>query len=189
MALASCIFNNKTMKLPDFEKHSWLNSLREKIKAEKNFLYKPENNPIWDLKIEELLKTWELRKITLSEIQVNYENLLEYKQNNILVYREDLIERWTEWTQQFHFFNCATVKKWRKDKKYEGKYVANRNWQFRVNIESYWKSLQKNIPRNLNVCKNCLKESNYYNYENSNYNKKNNIYKKFSIKEYFEAVD
>jgi len=177
------------MKLPDFKKHNWLNALREKIWAELNFLYRPENNPIWDLKVTDLLKKWELRDIDLSEIQVNSDNLLEYKKNKVLVYRELQIERWVEWTHQFHFYNCATIKKWREDKKYEWKYIANKWASFTADIESYWKSVQKNIPVDLRVCKNCLKESNYYNYENSDYNKKNFIYKNFSKKEYFEAVD
>jgi hypothetical protein len=67
--------------------------LREKIKAEKNFLYRPENNPIWDLKVTDLLKKGELRNIELSEVQVNGENLLEYKQNKILVYKKLQVER------------------------------------------------------------------------------------------------
>jgi len=177
------------MKLPDFTKHSWLDALREKIWAEKNFLYRPENNPIWDLKVTDLIKKWELRDIELWEIQVNIENLLEYKLNKILVYRKHQLEIWTTWTQQFHFYNCATIKLFREDNKYVWKYVANRWKQFSVDIESYWKSIQKNVITSLNVCKNCLKESNYYNYRDVDYNKKNNIYKNFSIKEYFEAVD
>ena len=177
------------MKLPDFTKHSWLNELRWKIWADLNLLYMPENNPIWDLKIEKLLKNWELQDLDISEIQVNSDNLLEYKQNKILLYKQTQVERITEWSHQFHFYNCATVKKWREDKKYNWKYSITRNSTFRVNIESFWKKLQKNVLVNLKICKNCLKESNYYNYENSDYNKKNYIYKNFSIKEYFEAVD
>jgi hypothetical protein len=177
------------MKLPDFTKHSWLNSLREKIGAELNFLYRPKNKPIWDLKVNNLLKSWELRNIYLSEIQVNSNNLLEYKKNKVLVYQDHQLERWVEWNQQFHFYNCATIKKWREDKKYVWKYVANKNAPFKINIESYWKILQKNVIVELRVCKNCLKESNYYNYEDVDYNMKNHIYKNFSKKEYFEAVD
>ncbi len=177
------------MKLPDFTKNSWLNELRKKIWADLNLLYRPENNPIWDLKVETLLKNWELNNLYLPEIKVNPQELLEYKQNKIILFRETQVERITEGSHQFHFYNCATVNKWREDKKYNWKYKISRNTFFKVNIESYWKNIQKYVSVDLKVCKNCLKESNYYNYESSDYNKKNNIYKNFSVIEYFEAVD
>jgi hypothetical protein len=177
------------MKLPDFKQHNWLNALRTILWAELNHLYRPENKPIWDLKVNELLENKELRHLQINEISVWIENLLEYKQNNVLIYKEYQVERGFEWSSQFHFYNCATIKKWREEKNYNWKYVANRLADFRVNIESYWKSLATNIKVDLKVCKNCLKESNYYNYENVDYNKKIFIYNNFSTKEYFEAVD
>jgi hypothetical protein len=177
------------MKLPDFKNHSWLNALREKLWAEINFLYRPENNPIWDLKVTDLLQNNELINLDLSDISVWIGSLLEYKSNKVLVYQKHQLERWTEWNQQFHFFNCATIKNHREEKKYTWKYVINRWAEFRVDIESYWKSIQKNVSTDLRVCKNCLKESNYYDYEKVDYNKKNYIYKNFSIKEYLQAVD
>jgi len=177
------------MKLPDFTKDSWLNNLRKKINAELNFLYKPENNPVWDIKLETLLKNWELRDLEINEISVSTENLLEYKQYKVLVYQKHQLERWIKWKEKFHFYNCATIQKYRKDKNYKWKYVVNRWAKFYVDIESFWKWLTKNVLVNLEVCKNCLKESNYYNYQNVDYNMRNHIFKNFSIKEYFEAVD
>jgi len=85
------------MKLPDFTKDSWLNNLRKKINAELNFLYKPENNPVWDIKLETLLKNWELRDLEINEISVSTENLLEYKQYKVLVYQKHQLERWIKW--------------------------------------------------------------------------------------------
>ena len=177
------------MKLPDFTQDAKLNSLREKIWAEINFLYRPKNKPIWDLKVENLVKNRELFNLDLSEVKVSSNELLEYKWVKVLLYKQTQVERITEWAQQFHFYNCATVKKFREEKKYTWKYVITRKDIFKVDIESFWKQLQKNVLLPLNVCKNCLKESNYYNYENADYNMKNNIYRTFSIKEYLEAVD
>ena len=177
------------MKLPDFTKDEKLNNLRKKIKADLNMFYKPLNNPVWDLKLEKLLENKELRGLNLNEISVWINNLLEYKNYKVIVYQDYQLERAVKGTEQFHFYNCATIKKLREDKKYTWKYVVNRWAPFRVNIESFWKSIQKNVLVNLKVCKNCLKESNYYNYENLDYNMRNHIYKNFSIQEYFDAVD
>ncbi|MDQ7009027.1 MAG: hypothetical protein Q9M94_01920 [Candidatus Gracilibacteria bacterium] len=177
------------MKLPDFTKDKDLNILREKLNANLNFLYKPGNNPIWDLKLEILLKKLELRDLEINEISVSSDLLLEYKQNKVLVYQKHQLERGIKGTEKYHFYNCATIKKLREDKKYKGKYIINRGAQFSVDIESFGKSIQKDVLINLEVCKNCLKESNYYNYDEVDYNMKNHIYKSFSIKEYFEAVD
>lgn len=177
------------MKLPDFTKDEKLNNLRKILKADLNFLYEPDNKPIWDLKVENLLNKLELRDLELNEISISADNLLEYKHNKILVYQKHQLERGIKWTQKFHFYNCATIKKLKEEKKYEWKYVANRWAKFYVDIESFWKWITKNVKTDLEVCKNCLKESNYYNYENVDYNMRNNIFKNFSIKEYFEAVD
>lgn len=177
------------MQLPDFKEHSWLNALRKKIWAELNYLYRPENKPIWDLWVAKLLEYWEIWNLKLDDIQVWIEWLLEYKWNKVLVYQKHQLERWIEWTQQFHFYNCATIKSQREDKKYKWKYIANRGAPFKVDIESFWKNILRNVWIDLYVCKNCLKESNYYEYNKVDYNKRNNIYNNFSIKEYFEAVD
>jgi len=81
------------MKLPDFTKDEKLNNLRKILKADLNFLYEPDNKPIWDLKVENLLNKLELRDLELNEISISADNLLEYKHNKILVYQKHQLER------------------------------------------------------------------------------------------------
>ena len=75
---------------------------------------------------------------------------------------------------------------WRDERLYNGKYVANTFADFTIDKVSFGRTIQKNISYPLQVCKNCLKESNYKDYNNVDYTKKNYIYKTFDREEYFK---
>ena len=74
---------------------------------------------------------------------------------------------------------------WRDERLYNGKYVVNTFADFKIDKVSFGRTLQKNLRYPLQICKNCLKESNYKDYNNVDYTKKNYIYKTFDREEYF----
>jgi len=175
------------MKLPDFLNNQDLNNLRNIMWAELNSSY--NSWVIWNGEISKLNKIGELDKLFYQDITISFDNTLEYRWKKIVLYVREQQEQWIEWGYKFHFYNCATLKSFRTQWLYNWKLVANRHWEFRVDKISFGRSIKKNIVTKLNVCKNCLKESNYKNYNNLDYNKKNSIYNNFSRREYFDFFE
>jgi len=175
------------MNLPDFINNKSLNNLRDKMWVDLNTTYK--SWVVWNSEVSKLKKTWELEKLDLQDISICFDETLEYRWKKIVLYTREQHEQGTEWAYKFHFYNCATLKWFKEQKLYNWKFVANTHGQFRVDKISFWRSVQKNVVAKLNVCKNCLKESNYKDYNNVDYNKKSFIYNNFSRKEYFDFFE
>jgi len=175
------------MQLPDFINSEDLNNLRRKMWVELNSSY--NSWVVWNSEITKLNKNGELEKLDFQDVSICFDNTLEYRGKKIVLYVREQQEQWVEWAYKYHFYNCATLKSFKEQWLYNWKFVVNTHWQFKVDKISFWRSIQKNVVAKLNVCKNCLKESNYKDYNNVDYNKKNSIYNNFSRIEYFDFFE
>lgn len=176
------------MKLPDFIQDSWMNNLRSIIGANLNENYKWEHS--WDPLVLKLIQDGELWNLNLSDVWVSNDGTLEYGWIKIVVYIRDQNSRGFNFTTnesnyKFHFYNCSTISSYRKEQKFDWKYVANRNKNFNVNVIDYWEIKKENLELSLNVCKNCLNEFSYKWYNRLSHGEKSKIYENFTRTEYF----
>ncbi len=171
------------MKLPDFTQHDWLNSLRKKSWTILNSSYKADC--VWDPSSSTLLEEGELWGLDLQDVSINADETLSYRGHRIVLYLREQQEQWGEWAYKFHFYDCATLNLYRDEWLHNWEYVVNISARFSINKMNFGRITQRNVAYPLQVCKNCLKESNYKDYNAVDYTKKNFIYKRFSREEYF----
>lgn len=178
------------MKLPDFRENNWMNNLRAIIWANLNYNYKPESS--WDPLVLKLINDWELDWLCLSDVSVADDWTLEYGWIKIVVYIRDQHSKWFNfytWKSdyKFHFYNCATISTYRKEWKFDWKYVVNRHKTFNVNLIDFWKIVKENLELDLHVCKWCLQWINYKWYKTHWWYLENDVYNNFTREEYFES--
>jgi hypothetical protein len=171
------------MELPNFLEHTWLNELRKKISAPLNVEY--SGNTVWDPAGSALVNDGELWWLDIEDIWVASDGCLEYRWNDVVLYVRNQNEQWSEWAYRYHFYDCATLNSWRDNRLHNWQYVVNTFADFYINKVNYGRIVKKHIKTHLDVCKNCLKESNYKDYNGVDYTKKNFIYTHFSRDEYF----
>jgi hypothetical protein len=136
---------------------------------------------------ERLDKYGEIDGVDFNQIHISEDGTLEIGGRKVLVYIRDIrvYKSYERKLPKFHIADCITLQNARAVGRYE-KYVASNKTDGKFEIrelDSLGKT--KNSVGELNVCKNCLERLNYKNYA-INYRQRNDIYVKFSIKEFFE---
>lgn len=180
------------MKLPNFRENNWMNNLRAIIWANLNYNYDPKGYSSWDPMVLKLINDWELDWLKLSDVSISNDWTLEYWWLKIVVYIRDQNPKWfnfSNWESnyKFHFYNCATISSYRKEWKFDWKYVVNRHKKFNVNLIDFWKIIKQNLELELNVCKSCLQCFHYKWYQNHWWFLENKVYNEFTREEYFES--
>jgi hypothetical protein len=178
------------MKLPNFREHNWMNNLRNIIWANLNYDYNPLST--WDPLMLKLINEWELDWLKLSDVSISNDWTLEYWWIKVVVYIRDQNSLWFNFktwksNYKFHFYNCATISAYRREWKYDWKYVVNRHKKFNVNLIDFWRIIKTNLELDLNVCKWCLQSFHYKWYHNHWWILENKIYNEFNREEYFKS--
>lgn len=144
-------------------------------------------------------------EITLDAIEFTEEGLLSFQGRQILLYimdtrkTRDVLENDVENAPRFHICDCRTLENMRKQGRYE-RYVATQNDSgfFPVTYEDplnhktvtyidpvTHEIVEDKIQARLMVCKYCLQRLDYKNYVRGT-PRANEIWRSFSIKEFFE---
>ncbi len=162
--------------------------------------YNKEIVSSWEEIEEDLLK----KLINDGEIEINFEEIEEFLDNDdffrvqdkpIVLYIRDQYAKYYERGYKYHIYNCKTIKeaiKNRRKNRYVFKYAFNTEKKFVINlldgVDETGKDIykKKNLNEDLNVCKNCLKETNHESYDQKNYIQKKLIYESFDYKDFFE---
>ncbi len=150
-----------------------------------------EANRLDDLNIGRLLL--EGLETNLDDVDVNEDGLLTYKGKGVLLYikdtgcSKDINENFPEKSRKFHFSDCKTLEKKRKNGTFE-RYIATieRSGRFKVDYHEEETDERGETEARLKVCKNCLEKINYSNYDKENKKEKKEIFDKFSIGDFFE---
>lgn len=139
--------------------------------------------------IEKRLSTHEgIELPNLSDIQVMYNKLFVYKGFHVLVYiRDQYFKGFNKlFEYKFHICSCKTIEEMMNANRFARYVVSTRNdGMFVINtydIEGGNRIENAKVVR-LNVCKNCLMELKYKGY--CDHHKDRQIYKSFSIDEFF----
>jgi hypothetical protein len=132
-------------------------------------------------------------EIELHEVEGNDEGLLVYKGQHVLLYIKDTRQdRQTllydpESSRRFHIADkCQTLEDMRADNRYDRYVVTNRkDGLFLVDAETGLRGRTEELEAPLQVCKNCLKALEYENYDRHASLKKWQIWRSFSIEDFF----
>jgi hypothetical protein len=123
--------------------------------------------------------------VPINDVFVNPNGTLEYLGRRILVYIRDQ----HAFNYKFHFVDCTTLKTMRQQNRYNRYVVTERtDGYFVVNREN---ERGEKIRREdkLGVCKCCLKEFNYQNYNNLTQREQSDKINKFNIEEFFNFCE
>lgn len=106
-------------------------------------------------------------------------------QNNYTLSDDDIDSYHSEY--KFHIAYCSTLESMQQQGKYEKYVVSTRNdGIFLVRASNGRKT--STLEQELKVCKNCLRKLNYKNYKNVSPNRRNLVYKEFSLEEFFSVA-
>ena len=154
--------------------------------------WKSKTNNLEELSIAEILLTG--REILLDEVIASEHGLLTYRGEQVLLYIKETNKDEYTLTQtpdkgpRFHVSECRTLDKMRNDKRFD-RYVVTNNTSGDFIVE--WKDIKKpksgETKARLKVCKNCLDRINYQNYSDSPSSDQKEIWKNFSIEEFFST--
>jgi len=134
-------------------------------------------------------------EIDLEEVEGTKNGLLSYKGQHVLLYIKDTRQdRHTllhdpEASRKFHIADkCSTLERMREDNRYDRYVVTNRtDGFFLVDAEDYLSGETDEIEAPLKVCRNCLRELNYEQYDRQMPSQKKEIWRSFSIGDFFDA--
>lgn len=180
------------MKLPNFYETPFINELRSRMNAFKlgnliiDFSFKP-------IKLSDLIclqQGDEIEKEDFAEIRWDNSNTLVYKNIRIIIYIRDYDFKYKlkDFLPKFHISYCNTLQKANESKRFERYVICTRD---DGNFKMHWvedKKIKLIEYLKLPVCKYCLSQINWKGYGKNNisYDKREEIYREFSIKEYFE---
>lgn len=177
------------MKLPNFLYFDELNNLRKIINAplDGSFSVQSKYTPL----AIKLLEWWEIEGLKLDDITISPEWFLEIEWQKVVVYIRDQhtnLDYVPETSSyKYHFSFCQQLKsfeaQWKSDK-----YVATKTAKFRIEFKRFWKHIGS-AEYDLNVCKYCLRNSDYHWYIKSPKIKQDEIYNNFSREKYFAEYD
>lgn len=125
--------------------------------------------------------------VNLEEIVVDPGNgTFSYKGRKVLVYIRDQNVSYDR-GYKFHVADCSTIHDMKKRKRFESRYVASTrtDGKFIVNLVESGEIIEKAKLLEMSICKNCLKHLNFQNYDDVNYSEKCEIYRNFSLEEFF----
>ena len=189
------------MKLPLFHTSSKFKSLFNEMDTK----YSKNELNVWDTMedsiVAEILRT--------GEVLIENEDLGEYieddgffRVNNktVLVYiKNQYLKYWSgeegETRYRYHLYNCTTIRK-SIEKGRKARYVfrdpvfirGKGDDIFEINLTEFGSSeTVKTIKDKLKVCKNCLKETNFEDYDNQLKSKQKEAWDSFDYKKFFEV--
>ncbi len=116
-----------------------------------------------------------------------------YEGRKVLVYIRDqdinFREQKKESGYKYHITWCKTLADMQK-KGRSKRYVVSTNTdgKFKINYVD-GTQIVETVEERLHVCKNCLKQLNWKNYDNVSWARKERIYEEFSLEEFFESND
>lgn len=134
-------------------------------------------------------------EIELEEVEGTKNGLLSYKGQHVLLYIKDTRQdRDTllhdpENSRRFHIADkCSTLERMREDNRYDRYVVTNRkDGLFLVDAEDYLSGETEEIEAPLKVCRNCLRELDCQHYDRQGPYQKKEIWRSFSIEEFFDT--
>lgn len=175
------------MKLINFQNDKTLNTLRIKLNASYSSIdWSSQWKPFSADEILAKLKSSEGLEVDFDSVTICDDNTFEYAGEKVLVYIRDQYLRYDQEIEyKFHMSNCISIKKARRDKGNTRYVISSRvDGIFTVNLINSQKNVvvEKDKKQKLNVCRNCLSNIKYKNYTS----KKNHIYNKFSLEEFFK---
>jgi len=180
------------MRLPDFSQFAPLVNLRKLMGAELIIWKSQSNWRPFDSEEWRRLQNEGIDLPNLNEIIPAEDGTLEYKGEKIVVYIRDQRTSSRYMATQgggyrFHISDCNTLTRMRDAGKYDRYVVSNRkDGKFIVNLIEFDRIVEKNVEREIPVCKNCLKLLNYSKYNDAPRSKKAEIWKSFVLIEYYE---
>lgn len=179
------------MKLINFLEFQQFEQLRREMGAE---LVPPILNITYNGLTDE-----EIRQITGDGIDIKGINVLEIGDDKTLIYKNTrvilYIRDWSfnpqysnDTMPKFHLSYCETLENMAMKGRSNRYVIATRDdGLFKVNKIIFGKIDNQNGQEvKLEICKNCLKNLNWNNYNSSNYHQKNEIYTNFKISKFFE---
>lgn len=190
----SCRFSEgirRTMKLPNFLRYERLTELRNKMGAE---LVSWSSMRRWSqFDPDEWRRLQSLGiEVPLEDVVPADDGTLEYRGQKVVLYiRDQRISMKYKGTPgggyRYHVADCHTLKKMREHGRYERYVVSTRkDGKFVVNTFNYDQIVEKDVEKEIPVCKNCLKELNYKGYGSAaTSEKKDQTWKGFNLIEYF----
>ncbi len=138
-------------------------------------------------------------EVDIADLTVDDNGIFMYEGQRVFLYIKDTMDtkdtvlNYPQDTKKYHFSNCDTLQKMKKNKRFE-RYVAIKRYDglFPVNTQNDRfnpTQFEENVEAPLNVCKVCLRNINYQNYAHCNQKDKQQIFKAFNISEFFETYE
>lgn len=185
------------MKLINFNEFLPFKKIREKMNIPKDY----KSNPI----IREVVRAGiKLEKLKTEGIDISIDEVIAAKDKTlwhwdfpgqkIIVYIRDYnggrMYGREDHLPKFHISWCKTLKEMTEKRRHNRYVISQRiDGKFLLNKFVGGSILVRNEELELKVCKYCLQELNYKNYNNLIKNKQNEIYENFNIKEFFAQYD
>jgi len=180
------------MRLPDFKKDDLLNKVRSQMNAELIDLSTITWQSLDTNELLEKLNSLEGILVNVEEITFCNDGTFEYKGQKVIVYIRDqrMNPRYGQGEYKFHICNCSTIESYVKNKRFDRYVVSTRtDGKFLVNVVNTVSKeyIEKNVIKELKVCKNCLMKLSYKGYNDHLRHK--SIYSSFNLKEFFETYN
>jgi len=177
------------MKLIDFTSFSPLNEVRIKMNAE---LIQYEYSSWTEFDSAELLRklnSIEGIEVDIEELSISTDGTFEYKEQKVLVYIRDqkMNPNYGQGEYKFHICSCEVIDRFVQNKRIDRYVVSTRtDGKFLVNVVNTWSKeyIEKDVIKELKVCKNCLLQLNFNGY--SSHQKSKSIYQQFSLDDFFK---
>jgi hypothetical protein len=177
------------MRLPDFKQADLLNRVRNQMNAELIDISVISWHSLDTDDLLEKLNSLEGILVDVEEITFCKDGTFEYKDQKVLVYIRDqrMNPRYGQGEYKFHICNCSTIDTYIRNKRFDRYVVSTRtDGKFLVNVVNVASNeyIEKNVIKEMRVCKNCLLRMSYKGY--SDHTHYTSIYSTFSLKEFFD---
>lgn len=188
------------MKLPIFHKSPKFQTLFKEMGTEYSKNEIEVWKPIDDSVLSEILRTGEVL-IENEELEKYIENDGFFRVNNktVLVYiKNQYLKYWSgedgESKYRYHLYNCSTIRSSIESGR-KNRYVfrdpvfirGKGDEIFEINLTEFGSTeTTKTVNERLKVCRNCLKETNFENFDRKSRSEKNIFWNNFNYKLFFE---
>lgn len=176
------------MRLPDYKQSDLLNRVRKLMNAELIDMSVISWEPIDSDNLLEKLNSHEGILANFDEITFCPDGTFEYKNQKVLIYIRDqkVNPNYGPGEYKFHICSCEVIDRFVQNKRIDRYVVSTRtDGKFLVNVVNSWniKYIEKDVIKELKVCKKCLERLKYKGYSANNRDLA--IYNSFSIEEFF----
>jgi len=176
------------MRLPDFKQADLLNRVRDQMNAELIDISVISWNSLDKDNLLEKLNSSEGILVDVDEITFCPDGTFEYKNQKVLIYIRDqkMNPNYSQGEYKFHICSCEVIDRFVQNKRIDRYVVSTRtDGKFLVNVVNTWSKeyIEKDVIKELKVCKKCLERLKYKGYSANNRNLA--IYNSFSLEEFF----